>query len=59
MDFSHIRDDISTKQARNQSIKQASKKTDFTDDLIQWGLLRLAPISNDYTWYNVSMLLVF
>ena len=54
MDFSHIRDDVSSKQG----INQASKKTDFTDDLIQWGLLRLAPISNDYTWYNVSVLLV-
>ena len=27
-----------------QAIKQSSKKTDFTADLIWWGSLRLAPI---------------
>ena len=27
------------------SSKQTSKKTDFTVDLIWWGLLRLAPIN--------------
>ena len=34
--LSHIRDDVSS--------KQASKKTDFTVDLLWWGSLRLAPI---------------
>ena len=29
---------------RYQASKQASKKTDFTVDLIWWGSLRLAPI---------------
>ena len=38
--FSHVRDDISSKQV----IKQVSKKTDFTIDLIWWSLLRLAPL---------------
>ena len=28
---------------RGQALKQASKKTDFTVDLIWWGSLRLAP----------------
>ena len=37
MAFSHIRDDISS--------KQANKKTDFTVDLIWWGLLRLTSIN--------------
>ena len=32
MYFSHIRDDVSSKQ----SINQSSKKTDFTVDLIWW-----------------------
>ena len=39
--LSLIRDDVSSKQ----EIKQASKKTDFTVDLLWWGSLRLAPIS--------------
>ena len=37
MSFSHIKDDI--------SCKQASKKTDFAVDLIWWGSLRLTPIT--------------
>ena len=36
MAFTHIRDDVSN--------KQASKKTDFTVDPTWWGSLRLAPI---------------
>ena len=40
MAFSHIRDDVSS--------KQASKKTDFTVDLIWWGSLRLAPTITMY-----------
>ena len=39
--LSLIRDDVSSKQ----EIKQASKKTDFTVDLLWWGSLRLAPIN--------------
>ena len=52
MAFSHIRDDVSSKQETKQASKQetkqarnqASKKTDFIVDLIWWGSLRLAPI---------------
>ena len=40
MAFSHIGDDVSSKQA----IKQENEKTDFTVDLIWWGLLRVTPI---------------
>ena len=32
------------KHTSNQAIKQASKKTDFTVDLIWWGSLKLTPI---------------
>ena len=42
--FSCIRDDISNNQSINLSINQSSKKTDFTVDLLWWGLLRLAQI---------------
>ena len=41
--LSLIRDDVSSKQARNQASKQA-RFTDFTVDLLWWGSLRLAPI---------------
>ena len=44
MAFSHIRDDVSSKQANKQASKQSNKKTGFTVDLICWGSLRLAPI---------------
>ena len=39
--FSHIKDDVSSKQ----TIKQANKKADYTVKLIWWGLLRLASIN--------------
>ena len=29
-----------------KAINQTSKKTDFTADLLWWGLLRLAPIND-------------
>ena len=37
-----------TYQASKKSSKQASKKTDFTVDLLWWGSLRLAPISKAF-----------
>ena len=40
MALSHIRDNVSFKQASKYAIKQASKKTDFTVDLVWWGLLK-------------------
>ena len=41
MAFIHIRGDVSSKEAINQT----SKQVDFTVDLIWRGLLRVAPIS--------------
>ena len=49
MAFNHIRD------ARDKQVSnQASKKTDFTVDLIWWGLLRLAPISTAIMVHNIG-----
>ena len=54
MAFTHIRDDVSNKEAS----KQSSKETDFTIILIWWGSLRLATTNTIYHPTYSTQLLV-